>query len=204
MGTSKRLRFRVLERDSFTCTYCGNTPSNGSVLHVDHVFPKASGGADTLENLVTSCADCNLGKADQVSAAAMSIALGDAGGSNAELVRAILPWQMRADVADDELYRLIGLYGLNNLLCAFRERFQSGAGLAGREAKLLGRIAGSYFGKVNRRCAAKIQQLTNNDLAKAALKHLLPSLSRRVGGEVILKRLQYCRSADEVRTLLSS
>jgi hypothetical protein len=32
------------------------------VLHVDHVAPEALGGASTPDNLVTACADCNLGK----------------------------------------------------------------------------------------------------------------------------------------------
>lgn len=32
------------------------------VLHVDHVLPKALGGADDPSNLVTACKDCNSGK----------------------------------------------------------------------------------------------------------------------------------------------
>lgn len=61
MAISKRLRFEVLRRDNFRCTYCGATPDEAE-LHVDHVVPTALGGTDIPENLTTSCADCNLGK----------------------------------------------------------------------------------------------------------------------------------------------
>lgn len=61
MTISKRLRFEVLRRDGFKCTYCGVTAIE-SELHIDHVVPTALGGGDIPENLTTSCADCNLGK----------------------------------------------------------------------------------------------------------------------------------------------
>lgn len=57
-----RLRFEVLRRDGFRCTYCGRTAAEGAVLHVDHLIPVASGGPGELDNLVTACSDCNLGK----------------------------------------------------------------------------------------------------------------------------------------------
>ena len=64
--THKR-RFEVLERDRFTCKYCGASPrKNKDVkLHVDHMKPKRYKGTDDLENLITSCAYCNLGKGQQ-------------------------------------------------------------------------------------------------------------------------------------------
>ena len=57
-------RFEVLERDGFSCKYCGASPAkNKSVkLHVDHIIPKHKGGTDNKENLVTACEYCNLGK----------------------------------------------------------------------------------------------------------------------------------------------
>jgi len=61
VGLSKALRFEVLRRDGFACTYCGRRPPCVE-LHVDHVVPAALGGADAPENLRTSCADCNAGK----------------------------------------------------------------------------------------------------------------------------------------------
>lgn len=58
---SKKTRFEVFKRDSFTCQYCGRKAPD-VVLQVDHVHPVAAGGADALLNLVTSCVDCNGGK----------------------------------------------------------------------------------------------------------------------------------------------
>jgi len=60
---SKRTRFEVFKRDSFTCQYCGRKAPD-VILHVDHVEPVAGGGSDSLINLVTSCSDCNGGKSD--------------------------------------------------------------------------------------------------------------------------------------------
>ncbi len=57
----KKLRFDVLHRDGFTCQYCGSTPPE-VVLHLDHRLPVVEGGKNTLENLITSCAPCNIGK----------------------------------------------------------------------------------------------------------------------------------------------
>lgn len=61
---SLRLRFAILERDAFTCRYCGRKAPDVE-LHVDHVVAIARGGTNEPENLVTSCADCNLGKASK-------------------------------------------------------------------------------------------------------------------------------------------
>jgi hypothetical protein len=49
----------VLERDGEVCVYCGN--SDGP-FHFDHVFPWSRGGEHTVDNLVISCAPCNLEK----------------------------------------------------------------------------------------------------------------------------------------------
>lgn len=63
---SMRLRFRVLQRDRFTCQGCGASPAKtaGVELHVDHVIPWSKGGETTQENLKTLCSTCNLGKSD--------------------------------------------------------------------------------------------------------------------------------------------
>lgn len=55
------LRFKVFSRDRFTCVYCGRSAPH-VILECDHKEPKSKGGPDTLENLVTSCKDCNRGK----------------------------------------------------------------------------------------------------------------------------------------------
>lgn len=58
---SKKVRFEVFKRDSFTCQYCGQSAPT-IILNIDHVIPVASGGDNSILNLVTSCFDCNSGK----------------------------------------------------------------------------------------------------------------------------------------------
>lgn len=58
---SKKLRFEVFKRDSFTCQYCGRRAPE-VVLHCDHIEPVANDGPTDILNLVTACIDCNLGK----------------------------------------------------------------------------------------------------------------------------------------------
>lgn len=52
----------LLARDGDGCRYCGKT---FPTYHVDHVFPKSRGGADTMDNLVLACAPCNMAKGAQ-------------------------------------------------------------------------------------------------------------------------------------------
>lgn len=59
------VRFAVLNRDGFRCAYCGRGRADGVQLHLDHLVPVARGGKSTLDNLVTACASCNLGKSAQ-------------------------------------------------------------------------------------------------------------------------------------------
>jgi DNA-directed RNA polymerase subunit RPC12/RpoP len=61
IAISKRLRFEVFKRDGFACQYCGATPP-GALLHCDHIDPVANGGQTEINNLVTACEACNLGK----------------------------------------------------------------------------------------------------------------------------------------------
>jgi hypothetical protein len=65
---SLRLRFKVLQRDNFSCRRCGQSPSTvlGVILHVDHHTPWSQGGETVFENLWTLCEKCNLGKGDLV------------------------------------------------------------------------------------------------------------------------------------------
>lgn len=63
-GLSKKLRFEVFKRDSFTCQYCGRKAPD-VLLAVDHINPVAAGGTDDFLNLITSCFDCNSGKSDR-------------------------------------------------------------------------------------------------------------------------------------------
>ncbi|HET8955350.1 MAG TPA: HNH endonuclease [Solirubrobacterales bacterium] len=51
------LRGAVLDRDGWTCRYCGH-----EATEVDHVDPRARGGATAPYNLVAACRPCNKGK----------------------------------------------------------------------------------------------------------------------------------------------
>lgn len=57
----------VLERDNFTCAYCGTEffGSDRNQLTVDHVVPQSRGGPDTWGNTVCACFSCNQRKADK-------------------------------------------------------------------------------------------------------------------------------------------
>lgn len=57
-----KLRYQVLKRDGFKCQYCGGTPQEGYILHVDHKTPRSKGGRAEMDNLITACWLCNEGK----------------------------------------------------------------------------------------------------------------------------------------------
>lgn len=59
---SKKNRFEVFKRDSFTCQYCSAKPPKVP-LEVDHILPVCKGGKNHIDNLITACFDCNRGKA---------------------------------------------------------------------------------------------------------------------------------------------
>lgn len=63
-----KLRFEILERDNFTCQYCGASPRKDPnvKLHIDHKYPNKLGGELKKENLITACSICNIGKGDKV------------------------------------------------------------------------------------------------------------------------------------------
>ncbi len=65
---SLRLRFRVMQRDNFSCKQCGASPAKNSAveLHIDHVTPWSKGGDTIYENLQTLCSKCNYGKSNLV------------------------------------------------------------------------------------------------------------------------------------------
>jgi 5-methylcytosine-specific restriction endonuclease McrA len=77
---NRSLRQAILERDNYTCRYCGERPDPThywhsmagrygrwmALIHVDHVIPKSKGGTDDPDNLVAACQACNLVKYDNV------------------------------------------------------------------------------------------------------------------------------------------
>lgn len=52
--TKSIIRKMVLERDQFTCHYCGKFGDT-----IDHKIPKMKNGVSTLENCVCACYSCN-------------------------------------------------------------------------------------------------------------------------------------------------
>jgi 5-methylcytosine-specific restriction endonuclease McrA len=52
----------VLRRDNGVCQYCGKSTGR---MTIDHVVPKSHGGAETWENLVCACPECNNSKGDR-------------------------------------------------------------------------------------------------------------------------------------------
>lgn len=55
-------RKNILRRDNYKCAYCGRSDL---MLTVDHIIPKAKGGNDSWENLITACTRCNNIKGDR-------------------------------------------------------------------------------------------------------------------------------------------
>ena len=60
-----KIRFEIFKRDNFTCQYCGRNVKEDKIkLHLEHIIPKNKGGDNSINNLTTSCEECNLGKGD--------------------------------------------------------------------------------------------------------------------------------------------
>lgn len=60
LGWSERaqLRRRNLELQGYRCAYCW-CPLTPKRATLDHIIPKAKGGADDYENTVAACIQCN-------------------------------------------------------------------------------------------------------------------------------------------------
>lgn len=57
----------LFKRDKHTCVYCGVNAkkTRGVQLTMDHVVPRALGGATIWDNVATACRNCNVRKADK-------------------------------------------------------------------------------------------------------------------------------------------
>src|SRR5512139_3047893 len=64
-GPSAAVRIRVMKRDRFTCTYCGESGQNAE-LEIDHIIPVAQGGSHHISNLTTACRMCNQKKGTRI------------------------------------------------------------------------------------------------------------------------------------------
>ena len=56
-------RRALFARDGWRCVYCGTTAGR---LTLDHVVPRSRGGDSVWENVVTSCAPCNMRKGNRL------------------------------------------------------------------------------------------------------------------------------------------
>ena len=56
-------RRALFARDGWRCVYCGSASGR---LTLDHVIPRSRGGGSEWENVVTSCAPCNLRKGNRL------------------------------------------------------------------------------------------------------------------------------------------
>ena len=57
-----QLRTRILARDLHLCQVCLANGRTASASDVDHITPKANGGADDEGNLQSLCRDCHAAK----------------------------------------------------------------------------------------------------------------------------------------------
>ncbi|UCH66869.1 MAG: HNH endonuclease [Ignavibacterium sp.] len=55
-------RKNILRRDAYRCGYCGRGDLR---LTIDHIIPKARGGTDSWDNLISACTICNNKKSDR-------------------------------------------------------------------------------------------------------------------------------------------
>lgn len=57
-------RARIYIRDRYRCQYCGDHKSAAD-LTLDHILPRAQGGATNPQNLVSACVRCNQRKGNR-------------------------------------------------------------------------------------------------------------------------------------------
>jgi len=101
---SLSLRFSVYDRDGHTCQYCGRKPPEVT-LQVDHVYPVVLGGKNKIDNLLTACRDCNIGKGARDPGLAMPSRLLTRGESAASRQWWARWWAQDAQWARDEQIR---------------------------------------------------------------------------------------------------
>jgi 5-methylcytosine-specific restriction endonuclease McrA len=56
----------VFDRNNYQCQSCHKIDLTAKTLQIDHIIPKAKGGADDFSNLQTLCAKCNQAKSDKI------------------------------------------------------------------------------------------------------------------------------------------
>lgn len=219
-GISKKLRFEVFKRDSFTCQYCGRK-SPDVILHVDHIIPVSKGGKNTLMNLVTSCFECNLGKGaeplDEQSSVEKSRRQAEMLQARREQISMIRDWHIsladqdeeEVKVVDDLFNQLTGgkffiadgyrqnvkkivrKFGLNETLKALRDGFD----VYDDPGKVLEKLGGICAGKRNPfyRKRAYIVAIMENRVPGYFNRGVMISLLKRgyeAGGEDFVRKVE--------------
>ena len=58
------LRAEIWDKTNGRCSYCSLQTNPFRDFHIDHVVPFSQGGSLNVDNLVPSCATCNISKHD--------------------------------------------------------------------------------------------------------------------------------------------
>jgi len=64
LGLTQKKKQSVFKRDGLECAYCKTCLAEK--YHIDHVLPISRGGNNNMNNLVVSCAACNLSKGQKL------------------------------------------------------------------------------------------------------------------------------------------
>lgn len=114
---SPKVRFNVLRRDAFRCTYCGHCPPEVK-LQVDHVLPVAGGGTNQMFNLVTVCDRCNNGKKDSLLTEAERFAITTRAAENAVSSQPLVATDADEKRADEVVERISRRYRITDRFVA--------------------------------------------------------------------------------------
>jgi len=202
-GLSKKVRFEVFKRDSFTCQYCGRSAPD-VVLEVDHIEPVSEGGTNDILNLVTSCKACNAGKSNRLLSDDAVIRQRkeqlDELNERREQLEMMMDWQRGLlDLDEIAVTELADLW--NELTPGYRltESGMQSLRRVARKYELLEIIdamktSASQYLKYERSEEGPIDEPTGESVNKAFnyVERIIRS-KRRMAEKPYLKRLYYCR-----------
>lgn len=63
---TKELRKFIMERDNYTCQWCGKYMPDEVGLQIDHIIPVSKGGTSDPDNLQVLCSKCNGAKSNKM------------------------------------------------------------------------------------------------------------------------------------------
>lgn len=113
LSVARSIRFEVFKRDRFSCQYCGRRAPE-VVLHLDHIQPVSKGGSNEVLNLVTSCAECNLGKGAKVlsddAVVSRQVASLQELEDRRQQLEMLLEWQQSLSNFNDEIVERLALH----------------------------------------------------------------------------------------------